>query len=162
MTSLDMELDADAARLGRARGLARLLDNVVGIPGTSIRFGLDPLLGLVPGLGDLAGAAMSGYIVLLAAQFGAPASVIARMLGNVVVDTVGGSLPFLGDLFDAAWKSNVKNVELLERWLAEPRRTRRSSRLVIGLTLLALALLAVAGVALAVVVVKMVIVVLRS
>lgn len=158
------ELDADAAiaRVGRARSLATLLDSAVRVPGTGIRLGLDPLLGLVPGLGDLAGAVLSGYIVLLGAQLGAPASVVARMLGNVVVDTVGGSLPLIGDLFDVAWKSNAMNVDLLERWVGEPTRTRRASRWLIGLTVLALALVAAGGVALAVVVIKMVWVTLRS
>ncbi len=158
------ELDADVAlaRIGRARGLARLLDDVIRVPGTRIRFGLDPVIGLVPGIGDLAGAVLSGYIVLSGAQLGAPPSVIARMLGNVVVDTVGGALPFVGDVFDVAWKSNIKNVDLLERWVGDPRRTHRASRLVVGLTLLVLLLLAAAGVAVAVVVIKMVWLTLRS
>ena len=107
--------------LARARTLTNLLDNAVRVPGTSMRFGLDPVLGLVPGLGDVAGAALSGYVVLLASQLGAPTTVIVRMLGNVVIDTVGGTFPVIGDLFDAGWKSNSRNLALLERHLGQTR-----------------------------------------
>jgi hypothetical protein len=108
--------------------LARLLDQAFRVPGTSWRFGLDPLLGLVPGAGDLISAAIGAYGVWLAGQLGAPSSLIARMLLNLFVDTAIGSIPFVGDLFDFAFKANMRNRMLLERWLAEPRRTRRSSR----------------------------------
>jgi hypothetical protein len=108
--------------------LARLLDQAFRVPGTSWRFGLDPLLGLVPGAGDLISAALGAYGVLLAAQLGAPASLMARMVLNLCVDTVIGSIPIAGDLFDFAFKANTRNRTLLERWLAEPRRTRRTSR----------------------------------
>src|SRR5687768_16003747 len=85
---------------GNLRALARLMDSAVAIPGTGIRVGLDSLIGLVPGIGDLAGAAMSGYIVLAAARLGAPAPVLIRMVANIAVDGVVGSVPLLGDLFD--------------------------------------------------------------
>jgi hypothetical protein len=101
--------------LARARALTRLLDTAARIPGTGIRFGLDPILGLVPGLGDLAGAALSGYLVLLAGRSGASRTTIVRMLGNVAIDTFGGMLPVLGDAFDVAFKSNSRNLVLLER-----------------------------------------------
>jgi hypothetical protein len=147
--------------LVRARTLARLLDSAVRIPGTDMRFGLDPVLGLVPGLGDLVGAAMSGYIILLGAQLGAPRMVIARMLANVAIDTVGGSLPVLGDLFDAGWKSNNRNVELLERTLGLPETSRGGSRWLVLGTVLALALLAAAGVLFAVLLIKIIAIALR-
>lgn len=132
-------------RLARARTIARLLDSAAGIPGTGLRVGLDPVLGLVPGLGDVAGAALSGYVVLTAARMGAPAPLVARMLANVALDTAVGSVPLLGDLFDAGWKSNTRNVALLERHLGEPAgagRTAATSRagvFVVGLVLLLLA-----------------------
>jgi hypothetical protein len=132
--------------LARARALTRLLDSAARVPGTSFRFGLDPLLGLVPGLGDVAGAALSGYVVLLASQLGAPTTVIVRMLGNVVVDTVGGSVPLIGDLFDAGWKSNTRNLALLERHIGAPQSAKRASRAVVWLTVAALVLLAVGAV----------------
>ncbi|NUO40197.1 MAG: DUF4112 domain-containing protein [Gemmatimonadaceae bacterium] len=129
--------------LSRARTLARLLDSVARVPGTNMRFGLDPIIGLVPGLGDVAGAALSGYLVLLASRLGAPGTVIVRMLGNVVIDTVGGTVPLIGDLFDAAWKSNTRNLTLLERHLGQPDSTKRASRAVVWGTVAALLLLAI-------------------
>jgi uncharacterized protein YjeT (DUF2065 family) len=132
--------------LARARALTRLLDSAARVPGTSLRFGLDPVLGLVPGLGDVAGAALSGYVVLLASRLGAPTTVIVRMLGNVVVDTVGGTVPVLGDLFDIGWKANSRNLALLERHLGQPESTKRASRAVVWLTVAALLLLGVGAV----------------
>lgn len=140
--------------LARARTLTNLLDNAVRVPGTSMRFGLDPVLGLVPGLGDVAGAALSGYVVLLASQLGAPTTVIVRMLGNVVIDTVGGTLPVIGDLFDAGWKSNSRNLALLERHLGKPESTKRASRAVVWLTVAALLLLGVGSIVVAVLLVR--------
>jgi hypothetical protein len=134
-------------RLARARVLARALDSAIGIPGTSIRVGLDPLIGLIPGLGDVAGAALSGYIVLIGIRLGVSRSVVARMLANIAIDTVGGSLPVLGDLLDAGWKSNNMNVALIERHMASPDATRRASRLMIGGVAIVLLLLASGGAA---------------
>jgi hypothetical protein len=127
------------------------MDSAVGIPGTRLRFGLDALLGLVPGVGDVVGAAAAGYVVLAAARLGAPASVLVRMLLNVGIDTVVGSVPLLGDLFDLGFRSNSRNVALLERHLADPRGARAASRSVVVGVLLGLALLAAAGVFLVVV-----------
>ena len=112
-----------------------------------MRVGLDPILGLVPGLGDVAGAALSGYVVLLGARLGAPRAVILRMLTNVAVDTIVSAVPVLGDAFDVGWKSNTRNVALLERHLAQPGRTHSSSRTVVGAVAVVLALLAIAGLA---------------
>jgi hypothetical protein len=141
--------------LARARTLTRLLDSAAKIPGTGIRFGLDPLLGLVPGLGDIAGAALAGYLVLLAQRLGAPRSVIVRMLANVAVDTVGGTVPLVGDAFDVAFKSNTRNLALLERTLAVPARdVERASRVAVIATLVGLALLAIGGLVLAVFVIR--------
>jgi hypothetical protein len=106
--------------LTRARALTRVLDTAVRVPGTPVRFGLDAVLGLVPGLGDVAGAALAGYVVLLGTRLGAPTSVVLRMLANVAVDTAVGTVPVLGDLFDVAWKSNTRNLALLEHYVAQP------------------------------------------
>src|SRR5687767_2496107 len=103
--------DADVRR---ARALARALDTAIGVPGTPLRIGADAILGLIPGAGDIVGAALSSYIVLAAARRGAPPAVLWRMVANVAIDTAIGAIPVLGDLFDVAWKSNTKNVELLE------------------------------------------------
>ncbi len=140
--------------LARARTLTRLLDSAARVPGTSFRFGLDPVLGLIPGLGDVAGAALSGYVVILASRLGAPKSVIMRMLGNVAIDTVAGAMPVVGDLFDAGWKSNTRNLALLERHIGLPTIERAASRAVVWLTVAALAVLALGAVALAIFVVR--------
>ncbi|MGZ8470762.1 MAG: DUF4112 domain-containing protein [Gemmatirosa sp.] len=129
----------------RVRAMARVLDSAVGIPGTRVRFGLDAVLGLIPGVGDVVGAAAAGYIVLAAARLGAPPTVLVRMLLNVGVDTVVGAVPLLGDLFDLGGRSNSRNVALLERHLADPRGARASSKVVVVGVLIGIALLAVAG-----------------
>ncbi|HEV7993240.1 MAG TPA: DUF4112 domain-containing protein [Gemmatimonadaceae bacterium] len=140
--------------LSRARALTRLLDSAAAIPGTGIRFGLDPILGLVPGLGDIAGAALAGYLVLLAQRLGAPRAVVLRMLANVALDTAGGTIPVLGDAFDVAFKSNSRNLALLERALETPTQTKRASRLVVAATLVGLTLLVAGGIAVAVFVIR--------
>jgi len=139
------------ADVERARLAARLLDNLVRVPGTDVRVGLDPVLGLVPGLGDALGAALSAYIVLLGARNGAPRSVLLRMLANLAADSVLGAVPLLGDLFDAGYKSNVRNVALLERHLEHPARARRGGRIFVAAVALAVAAVLVGAVALAIV-----------
>jgi hypothetical protein len=151
----------DDSGITRARALAKLLDSAARVPGTSIRFGLDPVLGLVPVVGDLAGAALSGYIVLVGVRVGAPRAVVLRMLGNIAVDTIVSSVPMLGDIFDVGWKSNMRNVALLERHLEQPAATRAASRVAIGMVILLLALLALGGVTLTILAVKAVLGLLR-
>ncbi len=129
----------------RVRAMARVLDTAVRVPGTPVRFGLDAVLGLIPGVGDVVGAAASGYIVLAAARLGAPAPVLVRMLLNVGIDTLVGTVPLFGDVFDLGWRSNTRNVALLERHLADPRGARAASRRVVLAVLAGIALLAVAG-----------------
>jgi hypothetical protein len=136
--------------LARGRTLARLLDTAITIPGTGVRFGADAVLGLVPGLGDVAGALLGAYLVLLAQRLGAPRSVVLRMLGNVALDTVAGSVPIAGDLFDVAFKSNTRNVALLEGALERPGETRRASRLLVLGTIAGLLLLGAGAVVVAV------------
>jgi hypothetical protein len=129
------------SRIDRLRTVARLLDNAVGIPGTRFRFGLDALIGLVPGIGDAAGAILSTFIVWQAARLGAPKSTLARMLGNIGLDAIVGQVPLLGDLFDFGWKANTKNLNLLEEHLRRPAAGRAASRrtlLLLGVGLLAL------------------------
>ena len=87
------------------------------IPGTNIRFGLDSLIGLVPGIGDTIGLGISGYIFHRAVQHGIPHHMKIRMLFNIFIDWVIGLIPLLGDLFDVKWKANTKNVELLRKHL---------------------------------------------
>jgi hypothetical protein len=151
-----------SASLMRARAVARLLDSGARIPGTKIRFGLDPVLGLVPGLGDVAGAVLSGYIVLVGVRLGASRSVVLRMLANILIDTVVGSVPLLGDAFDVVWKSNNRNVALLERFLERPEETRAASRALILMVVVVLAVLAVGAVIVSVVALRALIALLAA
>ncbi len=141
-----------ASRVKRVRVLAKLLDDSIGIPGTRWKIGFDPIVGLIPGIGDLIGAILSGYIILEAARADIPGVTLVRMLANVGIDTVLGAVPAVGDLFDAAWKSNTKNVALLERHLSGDRtavaRDKRNSLGLIVLTVIVLILILGAGLAL--------------
>jgi hypothetical protein len=141
--------DADRVRL-----LARTLDSAVRIPGTTITLGLDSIVGLVPGVGDLAGGIMSGYIVLVSARMGVPPSVVARMILNLGIDTLVGSVPLLGDLFDVGFRANIRNAALLDRHLAEPVAVRRASRVAVAAAIGGVVLLIAGGVALAMLAVK--------
>ena len=127
----------------RARRLARLLDDLIRVPGTNIGIGLDPIIGLIPGVGDMIGGLMSSYILMVAAQEGVPASVLTRMLGNIALDSLVGVVPLLGDLFDFGMKSNRRNVDLLEHYLATPSKTKAASRGIVALVILAAILLIV-------------------
>lgn len=123
------------------RRLVRWLDTAVRIPGTNIRFGLDPLLGLLPGVGDSLSALLSGWVVVRAAGMGASPATLARMIGNILVDSAVGTIPLVGDLFDVGWRANQRNLALLEGQLADPVRRRRHDRgLVIAVVAVALAL----------------------
>ncbi len=104
----------------RLRKLARLMDNSIRLPGTSRRFGLDPLIGLIPGVGDLAGALIAGVIVFEARRMGVPRRVHRKMTMNVMIDFVVGVVPVVGDLFDFGFKPNEKNLKLLESQLDAP------------------------------------------
>lgn len=99
--------------LRRLEQLARFLDASIGIPGTRFRFGADAILGLFPGGGDVVGAALSGYVVYAAWRLGLPAGAIARMIANIAADTLLGAVPVAGDVFDAWWKANLRNVAIL-------------------------------------------------
>lgn len=99
----------------RLRWLTRALDSAVRVPGTTWRLGLDPLLGLVPGAGDVVSAALSVYMILEARRLGASRQVLVRMAGNVALDLLAGSVPVVGDLFDFAFKANARNWKILEQ-----------------------------------------------
>jgi hypothetical protein len=107
--------------LRRLERLATLLDSALVIPGTRFRFGIDALLGLFPGGGDVVGAALSGYIVYESWRAGVRGPGLARMIANVAADTVLGSVPVAGDLFDAYWKANLRNIDILRAHLASRR-----------------------------------------
>jgi hypothetical protein len=144
----------DAERIGghlsRVRGLSTLLDSAIRIPGTNFRIGLDPIIGLVPGVGDLATGAMGIYVLTVAAQAGVSRTVLVRMLANLGLDALVGGVPLLGDLFDASFKANNRNVALLESALARPVETKRASKGFLALLIALLLLVVVGGITLAV------------
>jgi len=126
-----------------------MLDSAVRIPGTQIRIGAESVFGIIPVVGDVAGAALSGYIVLASARLGAPPSTIIRMLVNIGIDTIVGAVPILGDMFDVAYRANMRNVELLDSHLGESPQTRRANWWVIIGVLAVLLLLSIGAIALA-------------
>jgi len=113
------------------------------VPGTSVRFGLDPLFGLVPGLGDAVGALLAGWIFVEAIRLGAPRATLLRIAANIGLDALIGAVPVLGDVFDVVWKANLKNVALLERHELDPPAAGKADRIFV--TLLAGGILALCG-----------------
>jgi hypothetical protein len=100
-------------RLERVRFLANLLDTCIVLP-NGFRIGIDPILGLIPGVGDVIGVGLSLYLVREAAKLGMPKWIVMRMLGNIALEGLIGFVPVLGDIFDAAFKANVRNLRLIE------------------------------------------------
>ena len=124
--------------------LSRLLDTWFRVPGTNIRFGLDGIVGFIPGLGDVLGGLASCIIVVAAYVRGVPAVTVARMVANVAIEVVVGMIPVLGNLFDIGWRANRRNYHLLEQSLATGRRDTWRDWLFLALLatgLMALALL---------------------
>ncbi|VEP12294.1 conserved hypothetical protein [Hyella patelloides LEGE 07179] len=105
--------------LQKIRKIASLLDSAIGIPGTKFRIGLDPILGLIPGGGDLITAGISAYMIYLATRFGLERKEISKMIGNVILETALGTVPLAGDIFDAYFKANLRNLEILENHIAK-------------------------------------------
>jgi hypothetical protein len=130
-------------RIAVLRNGARLLDSAFLIPKLNVRFGLDPILGLLPGLGDLVSPIFTIGIILQARELGVPRVVLARMVLNVAIDGLIGVVPFAGDLFDVAWRANERNMDLLDQHAYEERLPSTGDWLVVGLAVLALAGLAV-------------------
>jgi len=141
--------------------MTRLLDSAIRVPGTRYRFGIDAIIGLVPGIGDAIGAIFSAFIVFQAARLGASTPTLIRMMGNVALDTIVGEIPLLGDLFDAGWKANVRNMALLEAHLQQPVSTARGSRRVLLLLGLGLLVLLAGVIAVGVLVADLVVVQMR-
>lgn len=101
--------------------MANWMDSRFTIPGTNIKFGFDALIGLVPGAGDFATLFISGYMVSILAKNGASGFVLARMALNILIDAVLGSVPLIGDIFDVAFKANIRNVKLMREHYVEDR-----------------------------------------
>jgi hypothetical protein len=133
--------------------LSRWMDGVFRIPGLGWRFGLDAIIGLVPGVGDILTSLASFYILAAGVRYRVPKITLLRMGFNIGIDYVVGSVPFVGDLFDAAWKSNQKNIDLLRRRATvskeDARQGRMSDWLFVGLIILLLVALLLGSAAVA-------------
>ncbi len=105
--------------------LALIMDDLLRVPGTKFRFGIDPLIGLVPGIGDTASAITSALALIYATRSGLPKVLLARMAGNILINELVGIVPGIGDLFSFWFKSNVRNYELLKGYVAAPRQSRK-------------------------------------
>ena len=145
---MEQSRPAPRANVSGLRQLARLLDEAIRVPGTNVRFGLDAILGLIPGAGDIAGGILSTFMIVQAARLGAPRSVLARMVMNVAIDSIVGAVPILGDLFDIGWKSNTRNAALLERYAERPQTTQTVSRLTVVAAVAAVLVIVVVMIAL--------------
>lgn len=113
----------------KSRKYAELLDSRWNIPGTQIKVGIDPILGLFSGIGDLAGASLSVYFMYYATRLGAESSILLRMFVNILADLTIGAIPILGDLFDIGWKANLRNAKLLEKLEKNPDKLETESTL---------------------------------
>lgn len=140
--------------LRRIRRISHLLDNAIAIPGIGYRVGLDPLVGLLPGGGDLMTGLISIYIVAEAARLGVPAATLGRMGLNILVELVVGTMPMVGDLFDVVWKANAQNVDLVERHIRHPRPSGRADTVFAILLITVLSALVIGIAALSVVIVR--------
>ena len=128
----------------RVRRLSQFLDNAITVPGTNYRIGVDPLLGLFPGMGDYLGAFLSGYIVFEAARLGTSRATLGRMVFNIILETIVGLIPGIGDIFDVFWKANAKNTELLEKHIATEGTLQKTDWLFLIALLVGLALVIIA------------------
>jgi hypothetical protein len=120
--------ESQLLQLARLRSVSDLWDRAFGIPGTKWRVGLESLVGLLPVGGDVIGLGISIYILWQVVQFNLPKTILVRMVFNIAIDALVGSVPILGDLFDITWKANTKNVNLLESHLQQPSQSRSADR----------------------------------
>lgn len=132
----NMTTVAPNKNLAHINRLAKLMDNQFSIPGTGIRFGLDSILGLIPGAGDLSTFAVSGYMLWIMAQNGASGFLLARMAFNILIDAIVGVVPILGDIFDIAFKANIRNMKLMQEHYKEGRHNGSAWKIIIPLLLI--------------------------
>jgi hypothetical protein len=122
--------------------ISKWMDSAFKIPGTNFRFGLDGILGLIPGAGDLSTLAVSGYLIVLMARNGASGYVLARMVLNVGIDALIGAIPFIGDLFDFVFKANQANMNLMRKYYQEGRYRGSAWKVIIPVLILLIAIVA--------------------
>jgi len=137
-------------QLERLRSLVRFLETAGRIPGTRIRFGADAVIGLIPGIGDLAGGMLSALVITEAIRANVPVPVVYRMFANVAVDLLVGAVPVAGDIFDVFWKAGVRNLTLLERYHQHPAKVAASARRTLWMVSAGIGLLSAAALGLAI------------
>ena len=148
----DEQKELNEEKLLRLKKLSHNLDEAFTIPGTERKIGIDPIIGLIPGGGDLIGGALSIYIMHAGIRMGMPRSVIIRMFGNIALEFIIGCIPIIGDLFDAMWKSNQRNVKLIEDSIISEEKNTIFGYFLIGVliktlvTVILLAIIAVSAV----------------
>ena len=135
----DEQKELNEEKLLRLKRLSHNLDEAFTIPGTERKIGIDPIIGLIPGGGDLIGGALSIYIMHAGIRMGMPRSVIIRMFGNIALEFIIGCIPIIGDLFDAMWKSNQRNVKLIEDSIISEEKNTIFGYLLIGVLIKTLA-----------------------
>lgn len=118
--------------------VTRVMDSRFRIPGTRFRFGLDPILGLVPGLGDATSLTISGVLIYYMYKYGASRKLLILMAGNVILDAVIGSIPIIGQIFDFAYKANEKNVKMLRRHYQEGKYRGSGTGILVAIILIVL------------------------
>lgn len=138
---------AAETELVRLRRYADLLDAGIKLPVLPWRVGLDPILGLIPGFGDGVGAVLAGWIMIAALRRAVPGATLARMAWNIAIDTLVGAIPVVGDIFDFAWKSNQRNVALLERHARDHQAARIADRRYFAVLAAAVVIVCMASVA---------------
>jgi hypothetical protein len=138
----DRRADQFAAFERRFAAVSRVMDELVTVPGTKVRVGLDPIVGLVPVVGDVISAVVGFWLIAAATRLGIPRIVVGRMIVNTVVDMAVGAIPILGDLFDVVSRSNSRNLALFRRHALDPAASTRGERLALaGIVLLLVGLL---------------------
>jgi hypothetical protein len=133
-----IELERSRQQIDR---IAWVMDQCFRVPGLNWRFGVEALIGLIPGAGDVIGGIVGVFLLVRAVQFRLPKVVITRMIMNNLIDVTVGAIPFLGDAFDFFWKSNTKNMQLFHQYAGQPEKSTRSHWILIGAIVLSFTLL---------------------
>ncbi len=126
----------EKSAIANVESMAKWMDSRFTIPGTDIKFGFDALIGLIPGVGDFATLLISGYMITILAKNGASKFLVARMALNVVIDAVLGSVPIIGDIFDVAFKANIRNTKLMREHYVEGRHKGGAWKVIVPVMLL--------------------------
>jgi len=135
---IEQNLSTTNSRQQQLEKISRFMDSSIRLPG-GYRIGWDGIIGLIPGIGDVVGMAISSYILVSAIRLGASRSTVVRMIGNIGIETVVGAVPLLGDVFDLIFKANSRNMKILQSQQLDPAVTHRKSLVGLSIVLLIVA-----------------------